>query len=78
MKFVTIDCLLDSEIHRLADVNVVSAEFLDGTYRGLLIDFLDELNKRLGIRIALRTDSVPKTVENAIKKQVDGILFLHP
>ncbi len=30
----------------------------DGTYRGLLVDFLDELNKRLGTRIALRTDSI--------------------
>ena len=50
----------------------------DGTYRGLLVDFLDELNMRLGTRIALRTDSVPKTVEKALTKQVDGILFLHP
>ncbi len=50
----------------------------DGTYRGLLVDFLDELNKRLGTPIALRTDSVPKILEKARTKQVDGILFLHP
>jgi hypothetical protein len=50
----------------------------DGTHRGLLIDFLDELNKRLGTNIALRTDSVPKILEKAKTKHVDGILFLHP
>ncbi len=50
----------------------------DGTHRGLLIDFLDELNKRLRTRITLRTDSVSKIVEKAKTKQVDGILFLHP
>ena len=50
----------------------------DGTHRGLLADFLDELNKRLGTRIALRTDSVPKIIEKATTKQVDGILALHP
>jgi len=50
----------------------------DGTYRGLLVDFLDEINKRLGAHIALRTDSVRKIVEQAKTKHVDGILFLHP
>ena len=50
----------------------------DGTHRGLLVDFLDEFNKRLGTRIALRTDSVPKIIEKAKTKQVDGILALHP
>ena len=50
----------------------------DGTHRGLLVDFLDELYKRLGTRIAQRTDSVPKIVEKAKTKQVDGILALHP
>ena len=32
VRFATIDCPLDSEIHALADVNAVSAEFLRGTY----------------------------------------------
>lgn len=32
VKFVTIDCPLESEIHALAEVNVVSAEFLRGNY----------------------------------------------
>jgi len=50
----------------------------DGTYRGLLVDFLDEINKRLGIRIALHTDSVRNIVEKTKTKHVDGILFLHP
>ena len=50
----------------------------DGTYRGLLVDFLDEINKRLGTRIALRTDSVRKIVEKTKTKHIDGILFLHP
>ncbi len=50
----------------------------DGAYRGLLVDFLDELNKRLGTRITLRTHSVSKIVEKAKTKQIDGILFLHP
>jgi len=50
----------------------------DGTHRGLLVDFLDELNKRLGTSITLRTDSVPKIFEKATTKQVDGILALHP
>ena len=34
VKFVTIDCPMDSEIHALSEVNVVSAEFLRGTYPG--------------------------------------------
>jgi ABC-type amino acid transport substrate-binding protein len=49
----------------------------DGTHRGLLIDFLDEINKRVGTRITLRIDSVSKIVEKAKTKQVDGILFLN-
>ena len=32
VRFATIDCPLDSEIHALADVNVVSAEFLRDNY----------------------------------------------
>jgi polar amino acid transport system substrate-binding protein len=51
----------------------------DGTHRGLLVDFLDELNKRLGTRIALRTYSTtPKGIAKVLTNQVDGILFTHP
>ena len=34
VKFVTIDCPMDSAVHALSEVNVVSAEFLRGTYPG--------------------------------------------
>ena len=50
----------------------------DGTYRGILIDFLAELNRRLGTRIDLHFDSTPGILEKAKTKAVDGILEIHP
>jgi PAS domain S-box-containing protein len=50
----------------------------DGSYRGILVDILDELNSRLGTRIRLQIDPIPRVIEKAQKKEVDGILSLHP
>ncbi len=48
----------------------------DGSYQGIMVDFLDALNQRLGTRIRLRIDPVPELVEKTQKKEVDGILSL--
>ena len=50
----------------------------DGVCRGLLVDILDELNKRLGTNIGLRIDTVKNIIERAKDNKVDGILSLHP
>ena len=50
----------------------------DGTHRGILVDILDELNRRLVTRIGLRIYPVPELVDKAQQQEVDGILSLHP
>jgi two-component system sensor histidine kinase EvgS len=50
----------------------------DGTHSGMLVDFLDALNKRLGIEIGLRLYPIPEVIDKAKKKIVDGIPNLHP
>ena len=50
----------------------------NGTHRGFLVDFLDELNRRLGTRIGLRIYPVGELVAKAQKKEVDGIPDIHP
>ncbi len=50
----------------------------DGSLTGILVDFLEELNKRLRTRITLRIDSIPAILEKAKTKEVDGILEMHP
>ena len=50
----------------------------DGTNGGILVDFLDELNRRLGTRIGLQIDSVSEILEKAKTKEVDGICNIHP
>ncbi|NQT68042.1 MAG: transporter substrate-binding domain-containing protein [Desulfobacteraceae bacterium] len=49
----------------------------DGTYSGMVVDFLDALNKKLGTDFGLRIYAVPQLLENAQAKEVDGILNLH-
>lgn len=49
----------------------------DGTYRGIQVDILKELNRRLGTSIGLRIYPVPELIEKAQKKEVDGILSPH-
>lgn len=34
VKFVTVDCELDSDVHKLSEVNILSAEFLSDHYPG--------------------------------------------
>ncbi|MEN8689387.1 MAG: transporter substrate-binding domain-containing protein [Desulfobacterales bacterium] len=51
---------------------------LDGSYSGMLVDFLDALNKRLGTQIKLHIDTVPGLLARATSKEVDGILEVHP
>jgi signal transduction histidine kinase/ABC-type nitrate/sulfonate/bicarbonate transport system substrate-binding protein len=50
----------------------------DGSYRGILVDFLDELNRRLGTRIRLRIDPIPEVLGKAQKRETDGILNVLP
>ena len=50
----------------------------DGTHRGILVDLLAELNRRLGTRIRLRIDPIPEMLEKTRKKETDGILYLLP
>lgn len=46
----------------------------NGSYRGILVDLLDKLNKRLGTRIRLRILPIPELVEKTRKKS-DGFCF---
>ena len=50
----------------------------DGTYSGMVVDFLDALNKKLGTDFGLRIYAIPQLIENAQAKKVDGILSIHP
>ncbi len=50
----------------------------DGAYSGMVVDFLEALNKKLGTHFGLRIDSIPRILEKAKTKEVDGILHLHP
>ena len=50
----------------------------DGSHSGILVDFLDEMNRRLGTRITLRIDSIPVILQKAKNKEVDGILEMLP
>ncbi len=50
----------------------------DGSQRGMLVDFMAELNRRLGTRIGLEIDTIPGILEKAQTKTVDGILEIHP
>jgi len=50
----------------------------DGSYRGIVVDILDELNKRLGTHIVLRIDPIPTVIDKAKTKDIDGIALIHP
>ncbi|MFC1821982.1 transporter substrate-binding domain-containing protein [Thermodesulfobacteriota bacterium] len=50
----------------------------DGTYSGMVVDFLDALNEKLGSEIGLRVYSIPELLDKAKNKRIDGILNLHP
>ncbi|MDX2480090.1 MAG: transporter substrate-binding domain-containing protein, partial [Desulfuromusa sp.] len=50
----------------------------DGSYSGILVDFLEELNQRLGTRIGLRIDPLSELLRKTQAKEVDGILEIHP
>ena len=50
----------------------------DGTYRGILVDVLDELNRRLGTRIRLRIDPIPQLLAKAQTRETAGILNILP
>jgi ABC-type amino acid transport substrate-binding protein len=50
----------------------------DGSLRGIQVDILNQLNSRLGTQIRLQIDPVAILVEKAKKREVDGILSLHP
>lgn len=50
----------------------------DGSLRGIQVDILDELNKRLGTQIQIQIDPIPELIQKAQEKEIDGILSLHP
>jgi PAS domain S-box-containing protein len=50
----------------------------DGGLRGIQVDILAELNRRLRTRIGLQIYPVAELIDKAQKKEVDGILNLHP
>ncbi|MFT5701538.1 MAG: hypothetical protein ACI8ZB_004433 [Desulforhopalus sp.] len=50
----------------------------DGSHTGMLIDFLAELNLRLGTQIGLEIDTIPGILEQAKTNKVDGILEMLP
>jgi ABC-type amino acid transport substrate-binding protein/signal transduction histidine kinase len=50
----------------------------DGSHTGMLVDFLAELNRRLGMQIGLDIDTIPGILEQAKTNKVDGILEMHP
>ena len=43
-----------------------------------LVDFLNELNRRLGVDIELQVDPVSLMHEKAKKQETDGIILLNP
>ena len=66
---------------RLGYIDTAEPEVIanpDGSYSGILIDFLAALNRRLGTRIGLEIDTIPGILEKAKTKKVDGILEMHP
>jgi len=50
----------------------------DGTYRGILVDVLSELNTRLGARLTLEVGSVAPELERVRRKEAAGVLAIHP
>ncbi|MFC1636499.1 transporter substrate-binding domain-containing protein [Planctomycetota bacterium] len=50
----------------------------DGTYSGMVVDILNELNEKLGTDIRLGIYPIPKLLKNAQERKVDGILNIHP
>ena len=50
----------------------------DGSLRGIQVDILNELNKRLGTQIRLQIYPVAELIENVQKREVGGILSIHP
>ncbi|MFT5699064.1 MAG: PAS domain S-box-containing protein [Desulforhopalus sp.] len=50
----------------------------NGSHTGMLVDFLAELNRRLGTQIGLKIDTIPGILEQAKTNKVDGILEMLP
>ncbi len=50
----------------------------DGSYSGIYVDFLAELNNRLGTRIDLYIDSYSTVIKKNRSKEVDGFVTIHP
>ena len=50
----------------------------DGTYRGIQVDVLDELSRRLGTRIRLRIDPISQLIAKAQNRETAGILNIIP
>ena len=51
---------------------------LDGSYSGIVVDLLDELNRRLGTSIKLAAFPIKEAIAKAQGKDIDGILNIHP
>ena len=50
----------------------------DGSYSGMVVDFLSLLNQKLGTNINLSISPIPEVLDNAQKKNIDGVLNIHP
>ena len=50
----------------------------DGTVSGMVVDFMDSLNRKLGTDFGLRIYKPAQLIENVKAKNIDGILNLHP
>ena len=50
----------------------------DGSYRGILVDVLSELNRRLGARVRLEVGPVTPMLDRVQRREIDGALAIHP
>ena len=50
----------------------------DGSYRGILVDFLDLLNQRLGTDFKLKIKPIPDLIKAVSNKELAGVLAIHP
>ena len=50
----------------------------DGTYSGMVVDFLSLLNQKLGTNIKLSIYPIPELLDNAQKKNIDGVIKYSP
>ena len=50
----------------------------DGSYRGILVDVFDLLNRRLGTDFKLTVKPIPDLIDQVNRKMLAGVLSIHP